>query len=74
MSTPVTRGELQEELQQFKAEIAQLATKSEIANFATKVDLEIWGGALLARMDGIEQRLLPSSHDTPGRSTSRWRR
>ncbi|HEX2689403.1 MAG TPA: hypothetical protein VHN14_22435 [Kofleriaceae bacterium] len=42
MSTPVTRGEL-------RAELAPLATKAE---------LELWGGELLARLDAIEHRLL----------------
>jgi len=41
-----------------KAEIAQLATKAEIAQLATKAELEHWGGALLARIDRSEQRLL----------------
>jgi len=47
MSHPVTRGELQEELGRFKQEL-----KSEF-----RQDLEIWGGALMARMDAQEQRL-----------------
>ena len=60
MSTPVTRGELRKEL----------------AHLATKAELEIWGGALLARLmariesgeqrvmayiDGSEQRVLQGS-------------
>jgi hypothetical protein len=73
MSAPVTRGELREELANLatkaelanlatKAELANLATKAELANLATKVDLELWAGALLARMtesiERSEQRLL----------------
>jgi hypothetical protein len=42
MSTPVTRGELEQRL----------------ALLATKTDLEIWGGALLARIESGEQRLI----------------
>jgi hypothetical protein len=42
MSTPVTRGELQ----------------AELAHLATKAELEIWGGALLARIESGEQRLI----------------
>jgi septal ring factor EnvC (AmiA/AmiB activator) len=41
MSTPVTRGEL----------------RDAIAPLATKVDLELWGGALLERIKSGEQRL-----------------
>lgn len=37
MSTPVTRGELREELDQ---RLAPLATKAELERFATKADLE----------------------------------
>jgi hypothetical protein len=46
MSTPVTRRELQE------------AIATAIVPLATKTDLEIWGGALLARIQESEQRLL----------------
>ncbi|HEX7837720.1 MAG TPA: hypothetical protein VF469_09670 [Kofleriaceae bacterium] len=42
MSTPVTRGELREEL----------------AALATKAELEIWGGALLERIKASEQQLI----------------
>jgi F0F1-type ATP synthase membrane subunit b/b' len=48
MSTPVTRGELREELKQFKQELKQ----------ELRQDLEIWGGALAARIDAGEQRML----------------
>jgi len=45
MSTPVTRGELRD------------AIAEAIAPLATKVDLELWGGALLERIKSGEQRL-----------------
>jgi hypothetical protein len=38
--------------------IAPLATKAELVPLATKVDLEIWGGALLARIESGEKRLV----------------
>ena len=61
MSTPVTRGELREELEQLRQELEPLATKRELEPLATKRDLELWGGALQARLieriDGTEQRL-----------------
>jgi hypothetical protein len=49
-----------------KKEVAELAakvdllarvTQQELAERATRRDLEIWGGALVARMDGMEHRL-----------------
>lgn len=43
MSTPVTRGELREELAQLDQKFKQW--------------LEIWGGALLARIESTEHRL-----------------
>jgi hypothetical protein len=52
MSTPVTRGELREELAQLEVRLEQ---KLE-ARFDHK--LEIWGGALLARIQSSEQRML----------------
>ena len=74
MTTPVTRGELQEVLSQVQQEhwrdlreaTAPLATKAElhqeiqtaIAPLATKAELEMWGGALMARIQQGEQRLL----------------
>jgi hypothetical protein len=62
MSTPVTRGELREELQELRQELQQ----------EFRHGLEMWGGALLARIqsgerliaqlseriDGSEQRLI----------------
>ncbi|HMG56356.1 MAG TPA: hypothetical protein VK601_22810 [Kofleriaceae bacterium] len=65
MSTPVTRGELREEIQRldlrldrldqkFEQRFAQMATKDDLAELAarmaTKADLEIWGGALFERL------------------------
>jgi hypothetical protein len=71
MATPVTRGELRDELMQLrrefkqqleplatKAELEPLATKAELKPLATKVELEFWGGALLARLESSERRLL----------------
>src|SRR5512134_1479919 len=52
MSTPVTRGELREELQQLEQKLEQ-----KLAHLATKTELEMWGGALLARIELGEQRL-----------------
>jgi hypothetical protein len=49
MSTPVIRGELREELHHLEQKLALLATK---------VELEFWGGALLARIESGDQRLL----------------
>ncbi len=52
MSTPVTRGELREELKQLRQELKQ-ELKQEL-----RQDLETWGGALLARIQSGEQRLI----------------
>jgi hypothetical protein len=49
MSTPVTRGELRKELGRFANELGKV--------FATKTELEMWGGALLARIESGEKRL-----------------
>ena len=53
MSTPVTRGEFA----QFEIRLEQ-----RLAQLATKAELEIWGGALparlLERIDSSDQRLL----------------
>jgi chaperonin cofactor prefoldin len=53
MSTPVTRGELREEIERLEIRLEQkLDQKLEqkldqkLAHMATKADLEIWGGAL----------------------------
>jgi hypothetical protein len=48
MSSPVTRGE-------FEDRLALLATKDDL-----KTSLEIWGGALLARIESSEQRSIQS--------------
>ena len=48
MSTPVTRGELREELKQLRQELKQ----------ELRQDLETWGGALLARIESGEHRLI----------------
>jgi hypothetical protein len=45
MSTPVTRGELREEIEQL-----EIRLEDKLAHMATKADLEIWGGALLERL------------------------
>jgi DNA anti-recombination protein RmuC len=64
MSTPVTRGELREEIAQLEARLDQKLDHLETRldqkldhletrlkqTFATKADLEIWGGALLERL------------------------
>ena len=49
MSTPVTRGELRAEIERIEIRLDQMATKT---------DLEIWGGALLARIESGQQRML----------------
>jgi hypothetical protein len=51
MSTPLTRDEL-------RAEFAPLATKADLESLLTKIELECWGKALLARLDAIEHRVL----------------
>jgi hypothetical protein len=63
MSTPVTRGELREELQQLEQRIDQRMEQRMDQRFAeseARFDhkLEMWGGALLARIEASEQRLL----------------
>jgi phage shock protein A len=57
MSTPVTRGELRAELAQFEQTLEQKLAQR-LAPLATKAELEVWGGALLARIESGEQRLL----------------
>ncbi len=52
MSAPVTRGELQVELKLLRSELQQA-----IAPLATKAELELWGGALLAHIDRGHQQL-----------------
>jgi hypothetical protein len=48
MTTPVTRGELRQELTELRQELRQ----------EFRYGLEMWGGALLARIEASEQRLL----------------
>jgi hypothetical protein len=61
MSNPVTRGELREEIERLEIRLEQkleekleqkLEEKLEqkLAHVATKADLEIWGGALMAEL------------------------
>jgi chaperonin cofactor prefoldin len=65
MSTPVTRGELREEIQRLDLRLdhldqkladmaTQMATKADLAQLetkmATKADLDLWGGALFERL------------------------
>ena len=66
MSTPVTRGELRDELQQFKVRLDQSLDQLEQRleqkleqKLGQKLEqkLEMWGGALLARIDSNERRL-----------------
>jgi exonuclease VII large subunit len=77
MSTPVTRGELREEFQQFKARLEQSLEQLEqrleqkLAPLATKTELEIWGGALLARIDSGERRLAEQLHERIASSEQR---
>jgi hypothetical protein len=113
MSTPVTRGELRDELEHFRQDlkrelatkqelehavsqlatkqelehaVSQLATKQElghaVSQLATKQELghalEMWGGALLARLEplqGMEQRLLAelARHTKASQESSRKR-
>jgi hypothetical protein len=61
MSTPVTRGELREELAQLEQRLEQKFEQrldQRLAHFATKAELEVWGGALLARIESGEQRMI----------------
>jgi hypothetical protein len=64
MSTPVTRGELREEIDRLDARITELSDRmtAEMATMATtmatKTELEMWGGALLKRIESGEQRLI----------------
>ncbi len=51
MSTPVTRGELKAELEQFEIRLEQKLERK------FDVKLELWGGALLARLEAGEQRM-----------------
>ena len=76
MSTPVTRGELREELRQFEARF-DLKLDERLGALEARIDhklderlgalearfdhkLEMWGGALLARMESFEARMQSS--------------
>jgi len=56
MSKPVTRGELVEDLESFDQKLDRKLDRK-LDQYATKADLEIWGGALSARIGGVETRL-----------------
>lgn len=63
MSTPVTRGELREELAQLEIRLEQKLEQKfdqKLERLEQRFDqkLELWGGALLARIAESEQRLL----------------
>ena len=64
MSTPVTRGELREELARFELRSEQLEQK-----FDQK--FELWGGALLARITESEQRMLARISESEQRMLAR---
>jgi len=73
MSTPVTRGELLETLGQFKQELKhefRQDIQEAIAPLATKVELEIWGGALLAQLKLLLQESEHRLHAELARHTS----
>jgi hypothetical protein len=65
MSTPVTRGELREELglfeQRFDGKIEHLEQRfdGKLEHLEQRFDgkIEIWGGALLARIDAVSARV-----------------
>jgi hypothetical protein len=56
MSTPVTRGELRDELQQLEVRLEQ-KLEQKTAHLVTRTEFEMWGGALLARIELGEQRI-----------------
>jgi ubiquinone biosynthesis protein UbiJ len=59
MSTPVTRGELREEFARFEIKVDQKLDQLE-RRLDLKFDqkLEIWGGALVARIADSERRMI----------------
>jgi exonuclease VII large subunit len=59
MSTPVTRGELKAELEQFEIRLDQKLDQK-LQKLEQKLDqkLGLWGGALRAQIEASEQRLL----------------
>ena len=67
MSTPVTRDELRDELTQLEQRVDRRFEQvdrrleeisGELTRMATKVELELWGGALMARIEQSEKRLM----------------
>jgi len=67
MSTPATRDELRDELtnlerrvdrrfEQVDRRLEQMT--AQLTTMATKVELELWGGALMARIEQSEKRLM----------------
>jgi len=82
MSTPVTRGELLDALAQFRQDfradllsdvqaamtqaIAQAIAQA-VAPLATRAELELWGGALLARIQQTEHQLRQEIRQTETR-------
>ncbi|HET7500302.1 MAG TPA: hypothetical protein VFK02_04840 [Kofleriaceae bacterium] len=78
MTIPVTRGELRAELAQldrrFEDRLDRMLDEKlgpRLAHLATKVELEMWGGALLARIEASEKRLLDELDKRIGRSENR---
>jgi hypothetical protein len=64
MSNPTTRSELLEKLEmfrrqfrEFQQEVAPLATQAEFVPLVMTAEFEIWGRALVARVESSEQRL-----------------
>jgi hypothetical protein len=57
MSTPVTRGELRDELQQLEVRLEQRLDEK-IAQLLTKTEFEVWGRTLLARIELWEERVI----------------
>lgn len=57
MSSPVTRGELREELREL---VTRGELREELAQLELKFDdkLDLWGGALLARITESEKRMV----------------
>ena len=62
MTNPCTRRDLTEALadqptkQDLQTALANHPTKQDLQRYATKLDLETWGGALMARMDARFER------------------
>lgn len=57
MSTPVTRGELREEIDRLESRL-DARLEARLAEMATRTELEMWGGALLKRIESGEQRMI----------------